>query len=269
MKITVPLYVRLHRDEYTVRPLFFSHPVARHEKLERVLHLLARDLRKELHDLGRALRHDELAAWTFSPELDHHRLDLIIELRKRVVRGRFFFVSWHALGRRLAFCPEVPEVWFEVARGEKLGDRAAEVLTAHFRQREKEDEEDFAPPEKFTLEGTAWITPLDLDIYPAQKIESPEDARRAALGGEGAHDGERELFRVGRCLDQLYPDDLDRVLLRDREVDELTRLLQADDRRPVLLAGPSSTPKAACRCRSSTRAPSSTRTRSCRPWSGK
>ena len=238
MNITVPLYVRLHRDEYTVRPLFFPRPVARHEKLERVLHLLARDLRKELHELGKALRHDDLAAWTYCPTLDDHRLDVVVELRKRVVRGRYFFVSWHALGRRLAFCPEVPDVWFEVARGERLADRAAEVLTAHFRQREKEDEDDFDPPEKFALAGTAWITPLDLDIYPAQKIETPEDARRAALGGEGTHDGERELFRVGRCLDQLYPDDLDRVLLRDREVDELTRLLQANDRRPVLLTGP-------------------------------
>jgi ATP-dependent Clp protease ATP-binding subunit ClpA len=237
MNITVPLYVRLHRDQYTVRPLFFSQPVARHEKLERVLHLLARDLRRELHERGKALRHDDLVAWTFCPELDYHRLDLALELRKRVARGRFFFVSWHALGRRLAFCPEVPDVWFEVARGEALTDRAAEVLTAHFRQREKEDEDDFVPPEQYALEGTAWVTPLDLDIYPAQKIESPEDARRAALGGAGSPDGERELFRVGRCLDQLYPDDLDRVLLRDRELDELTRLLQANDRRPVLLAG--------------------------------
>ena len=239
MNITVPLYVHLLRDAYTVRPLFFSGPVQQHEKLERVLHLLARDLRKELRELGKELRHDDLSAYTFCPDLDYHRHDLAIELRKRIARGRFLLVTLHALGRRLAFCPSLPDVWFEVSRGETLHDRANEVLTAHFRHREKEDEEDFIPPEKYALEGTAWITTLDLDIYPAQAIESPEDARRAALGATDSHDGERELFRVGRCLDQLYPDDLDRVLLRDREVDELTRLLQADDRRPVLLAGPS------------------------------
>src|SRR5262249_22746546 len=43
---------------------------------------------------------------------------------------------------------------------------------------------------------------------------------------------------VGICLDRLYPDDLDRTSYRDREVDELTRLLQAPDCRPVLLVGP-------------------------------
>ncbi len=43
---------------------------------------------------------------------------------------------------------------------------------------------------------------------------------------------------MGRCLDWLYPDDLDRVVLRDKEVDEISSLLAAPDRRPVLLVGP-------------------------------
>ena len=46
------------------------------------------------------------------------------------------------------------------------------------------------------------------------------------------------MQRVGRCLDWLYPDELDRALLRDTEVDELFRLLAAPDRRPVLIVGP-------------------------------
>jgi len=106
-----------------------------------------------------------------------------LDLRKRVARGRFFFVSWHALDRRLAFCLEVADVWFELAPGETLADRAADLLTALFRQRGKEDEDDFISPEKYALEGTPWVTPLDLDIYPAQKIESPEDARRGPVRG--------------------------------------------------------------------------------------
>ncbi len=50
-------------------------------------------------------------------------------------------------------------------------------------------------------------------------------------------DGESELYRVGRCLNHQYPHDLNRVHLRDLEVAELTRLLRASDRRPVLLLG--------------------------------
>jgi hypothetical protein len=87
MNVTIPIYVQARRDTYTVRPLFFPGPVRQHEKLERVLHLLARDLRKELYEIGRQLRHDDLAQWTFSPEMDYHRLELVLELRKRMARG--------------------------------------------------------------------------------------------------------------------------------------------------------------------------------------
>src|SRR5262249_21780589 len=68
--------------------------------------------------------------------------------------------------------------------------------------------------------------------------DQTEDLLRMFLGPRQNIDGERELFRVGRCLDHLYPDDLDRVVLRDREVKELLSLLQSPDRRPVLLVGP-------------------------------
>ena len=42
---------------------------------------------------------------------------------------------------------------------------------------------------------------------------------------------------MGRCLDWLYPDELDRTTLRDAEVSELETLLSGADRRPVLLLG--------------------------------
>jgi ATP-dependent Clp protease ATP-binding subunit ClpA len=245
MKLTIPLYIVLHRPRggaplYLVRPLFFAAPARSHEKLERALTLLTNDLRQHLQELGKRPRHDELAAYGFCPHLDCRRLDVPVELRKRTARGWFFFVVFSALGRRVAFTPGLPEVWFELARGEKLAERAAEVLGEHFREREKKDEDDFAPPEQLALTGTAWVTPLDLDVEPEQKIAADEDSAAVLaelFGGPGKLDGGYELHRVGRCLDDLYPDDLDRVILREREVDELTRLLRADDRRPVLLLG--------------------------------
>src|SRR5207344_3157647 len=59
-----------------------------------------------------------------------------------------------------------------------------------------------------------------------------------SLGSDAPADGASELQRVGRCLDWLYPDELERALLRDKEVEELFTLLAASDRRPILLVGP-------------------------------
>jgi ATP-dependent Clp protease ATP-binding subunit ClpC len=243
VNLTIPLYIETRKtpertQEFVVRPLFFPHPLRKHEKLERAMHLIALDLRLELAELGKQPRHDELARWTFGPNVEPHRLDVKVELRKRTARLRLMFVTFEALGRRLAFSPAVPEAWFELARGENLQTRAAEVLTNHFRDKERQEEEDFTDPETLSLDGTAWVTPLTIEIHPAQVLAPPPTIRFAFLGESAPVDGEVELRRVGRCLDQLYPDDLDRVLLRDREVDELTRLLRGSERRPVLLLGP-------------------------------
>jgi ATP-dependent Clp protease ATP-binding subunit ClpA len=243
MNLTVPLYVESRRQGsetlYLVRPLFFARPARHHERLERALHLLAHELRLHLHHLGKQPRHEELAAWSFNPRLDYQRIDLTIELRKRTARLRLLVVLFDALGRRVAFAPVIPDVWFELARGEQVAARAAEVLGAWFRDQEKDTDEEFVPPERFALEGTAWLSSLDVEVHPDQRLGPPENlAPRAGLGDAPPLDGEEELERVGRCLDRLYPDDLDRALLRDREVEELARLLEAPDRRPILLLGP-------------------------------
>jgi ATP-dependent Clp protease ATP-binding subunit ClpC len=243
MILTVPIYLQRHGADgsfprYTARPLFFGRPVQSGPDLGRVLNQLAVELRLELHTLGKEYRHDELARWSFCPDLDHHRLDLTLELKHQRVKCTFLFVSFEALGRRVAFSPSLPEIWFDLRRGERLVDRATEVLTAHFRAQEKEEEDAFESPAELSLEGKAWVTTLDVQIEPAQLLERPQDSLRAMLGGAEVLDGEAELRRVGRCLDLLHPDGLNRALLREREVAELTRLLEARDRRPVLLLGP-------------------------------
>jgi hypothetical protein len=164
---------------FTVRPLFFPTPSAEAPKLERALHKLTRLLRETLHFLGKELRHDELARYAFNPELDARRIDVAIELRRRAARCRFLFVQFEALERRIA---------------RSLDSRAAEVLSEHFRRREREDQEEFIPPENFTLEGSAWIHPHDVEIHPAPVLAKADDAHRMFLGPKAALDGERELF---------------------------------------------------------------------------
>src|SRR5262245_17333379 len=243
MNITVPIYVERRPGSstdgpgYRVQPLFFPSPEERGEHLERVLDRLAAALRDLLHTLGRQGRHDELARWTFCPDLRQQRLALSLELGRRTVNWTFLVVAFKKFGRTVAFTPSVPDVGFDVQRSERLAEPAGQVLTAHFKQQEKEDA-DAARPEQVSLTGKAWVTALDLSIQPTRKLKQTEETRFALLGQQEVLDGATELRRVGRCLDRLYPNDLDRVVLRDREVAELTRLLTADDRRPVLLLGP-------------------------------
>ncbi len=148
-------------------------------------------------------------------------------------------VTFDHLGQRLAFTPALPSTWFEVTRNEPLEVRAQAVFTEHWRNVERDaDEDEEVRPEETTLSGKAWVQVLELSVNVPAMAPKPAAISFLMLGGNDVGDGATELRRVGRCLDWLYPDELERAILRDREVVELERLLDSDDRRPVLLYGP-------------------------------
>ena len=243
MNLTVPIYVEERKrpgqtvPEYSVRPLFFSHPVRKDELLSRALTKLAGDLRSLLDSLGREMRHDELARWSFLPDMTEKRLSLRLELRRSAPICKALFVRFEALGRRLAFTPVLPDLWFELEKPESLEARAAEVLSAHFRQTEKEGG-DSAIPADLLDPPRAWLTTVEVDVQLKQQPSKPASRFLMLGGGEEEMSGRQELEKVGRCLDRLYPDELDRAVLRDQEVEELKRLLADAEKRPVLLVGP-------------------------------
>ena len=239
MNFRIPLYVFQHKSGYTARPLFATSPERTDDNLNRLLTRLTRDLVTLFELLGRKERHDELAAWTFCPPVTTHRTSVEIELRRRVARVKYLLVAFDHMGRRIAFSPAVPDLWFEVTRGEPLEARAQAVFTEHWRTIERDaDEESDVRPESGTLTGKAWVQVLDLSAnVPALAPKTPP-INFLALGGGETSDGATELRRVGRCLDWLYPDELDRAVLREQEVNELSALLELNDRRPILLSGP-------------------------------
>ncbi|TMQ31891.1 MAG: ATP-dependent Clp protease ATP-binding subunit, partial [Planctomycetota bacterium] len=224
MNLTLPIYVEGTKPGvggtiYRARPLFFAQPEVKGDQLDRLMTRLTRDLGQLLTRLGRQARHEELTSYTFNPPLSQQRLELILLLRRRTFRCRYLFLVFRQLGRRLAFTPSLPEVWFDLVRGETLRDRA----TA----------------------GTAYVSALDLVVHLPVAPRRPEKKKFLMLGDVTPVEGAAELRRVGRCLDWQYPNDLDRVELRDAELAELTRLLDGAERRPLLLLGPRQVGKSA------------------------
>lgn len=222
---------------YIVRPLFQFEPVQRAEKLSRALAKLSNDLYQLLHELGQEPRHDQLAQWTFSPLLDECTIELRLELSSGPHRRNFFLVGYAALERRLYFTPTLPKLHFEVFSNQNLAERATTVLTKHFRELEREGET--VNLDDYALNGKARLTILELTLNPAAIGKKAKKPKRALLfGGEEKKEGEVELRKTGRRMNAMYPDDLERAVGREREVEELARLMSATDRRPVLLVGP-------------------------------
>jgi ATP-dependent Clp protease ATP-binding subunit ClpA len=243
MNLSIPLYIEEHKiphqpsPQFVLRPLFFAAPREVNQQLSAGMSKVAREIRKVLDGFAEAPRQEGMIPWTFSPPLADETVKFTLQLRRQTAECRFVVVSFEAFDRRFAFTPSLPEVWFEVLRGQSVAARAREVITEHFRRLEKADDELVLATELTTF-SRAWITPLEVDIHPHPKLPTPRVEGLLAIFSREAPDGRRELERVGRCLDWQYPDELDRVVLRDGEAAELVRLLSDHDRRPVLLLGP-------------------------------
>ena len=220
-----------------LRPLFFNGPREQDESIQRGMARLARELRRELTVLARTARHEELAAYSFYPTLQERIVKLTLVVAKRRFEMRNLFVTTSAFGRRFAWTPSIPEVWFEIARGETLEQRAEEVLTELFRLREQQlsaNASALAPP---TVAGKAWIASIEVSIDVPSVYVPPVDNIFALLGANDTSDGAAELEKVGRSLNSLYPDELGRATNREAEVNELTRLLSGSDNQPIVLTG--------------------------------
>ena len=122
-----------------VRPLFTLKPVEQSTSLQRALSKLGQSLRKDFDKLGAEARHDDIAWLAFSPYLASKFLTFRLFLSSQTFDCKYLFVTFDAFDKKIAFTPNVPDIWFEIERGEDLKQRAEEVLTEHFRALERRD----------------------------------------------------------------------------------------------------------------------------------
>lgn len=244
MEVTVPILVLSTKrpgektPTYILQPVFFPNPQTRDYNLGRGTAKLAATLRKTLKQFAESGKHEWFSRYIFAPALEGQRLKLALELRNGHFKATFYVVTLKALDRQIAFLPMLPDTWFEVPAEMTLQDRATEVLTRYFRDLEKEGDDVAGVLRRASLDGKAWLTTVEFEVETAPKLqESTKDLLAALFAGESS-DGATELENTGRNLDLLYPDELTRSVCREEEVAELSRLLEARDRRPVLVLGP-------------------------------
>ncbi|HAL72962.1 MAG TPA: hypothetical protein DCP71_14440, partial [Verrucomicrobiales bacterium] len=252
LRLSIPVYVDHHRDEsgktrFRARPLFATQWSEDETDVreDRALKRLGEILRKRLNEEMLSPNHGGLLPWTFSPAVSGQSVRLRIELRRQSFEGSFYVAVFEGAGRRLVLLPRGGGLTLEWPSGTRLEDELRRVLTEHLRKLEKEDETDFDP--KPWLAGSQpHLSHISVVLSGGQRLPSPA-SRKLALGQEEPMNGGRELRKVGRCLEQLYPNDLQRALLREAEVKELLSWFgQRKSHVPmVLLVGPSKAGKTA------------------------
>lgn len=248
MHLTIPVLIEEIRPvdqpgpaEHRLQPLFIGEPRGSSTSLSRGLAGLRRSLTSQLMLLSREGKHAAVSAYGFFPDVRIESFAVRLDLRGGPMRAVVPVATFPQWSRLLGFLPDARDVWFQL---EPKGDheaRVTDVLTRVFREFERR----LDPGDFDTLLGRfreprrrLSIVPVSVWFDPDQRLERPRDDSRAALGSEQVFDGQSELAKVGRCLDDLHPDRLDRCFGRDDTVAEMERLLAAADHRPVAIIGP-------------------------------
>lgn len=230
---------------HTARPLFFPHDFEQTGRLQTVLANLADSLRRRIETSGKEARHDEIARMCFAPAVAGNTVDFKLNFGAGTFACKYFVAQLSGFGKKLAFAPALPDVWFEIERGENLTERAATIFDEHFRRLERRDGRGSQNPELYNSNSKVWLTTVDFDAALPQVYEPEETNLFALLGASGKMNGAEELYKTGRQLDRLFPAELERAVLRENELAELTEYLDAPDQRPVLLVGKKSAGKTA------------------------
>ncbi|MGJ8655656.1 MAG: AAA family ATPase [Akkermansiaceae bacterium] len=230
---------------YSVSPIFNQEITASDLREDRATERLTQNLRGYIAALVKKQNHSELTTLSYSPELSRHLLKLELRLKKQTFRGKFFFVVFSALERRIAYCPKQPEVSFELLRGDQIQERATTILTKYYRKKEREEGK--AQPEEIANAQNYNLSYIDIENNIQQKLDPNQGSQFfASLGSTEKLNGASELERIGRCINRLYPQQIKRAVMRETLVGEIASLFdQTQLLRPVVLIGPSQVGKTA------------------------
>ena len=249
MDSIIPVLYRIHRGPQAnviAQPLFFDGPTARATTLERASHTLQNELLNHFRTLSQQLDQRELLPWLNPPDFHNHRLALRLEDGLRTELMDVLLISYRALDRIVVFSPNYCSLHFEIAHLDELADRATAVFNRQLKQARKKQTglqiEDLAIPAHCQLRLSA----ISLHWNPVQDLQPKSDRDMAGLGGDDEQiDGAAELQSVGRLLNRLYPENLDRALGCDAAVAALDDGLRQRKRQAVLLLGESGVGKTA------------------------
>lgn len=235
---------------YWARPLFFLSEFEQKDNLEdRAVRRLQDKVREHLMAQAGGINHRALEAWSFHPRLLYRQLDLLINLRRHTLRTRIYVATFPSFGRTLALLPQLPGLTIEVLSTEKLEDRVSEVLTEHFKRLEKKQEN--LSEYQFSEVVYSHLDTLQIRVQVDRELPEDDGEERALafLGDAQKITGANELERTGRCLNRLYPNDLERALCREAEVTGLLGWFRqargATAPAPVVLVGPNQVGKTA------------------------
>lgn len=240
---TIPVFVQVSTlpgwgDEFNCIPLFWPSGNSRNKTLGKALAHLRSNAKRYLEFCANSGEQDRLARALFSPSTTIHSTKCRLEHKSASLTFQLFYVTYRIETEEFAQIPIADNLTLRLKSELPHEPQVQQALQSWTNKKLQKRTLEWEAICNFAKVRDAWTTTVDVgfrpDFLPNKDSDNPFAFLFVMKKIEGAH----ELALVGRCLSQQYPEDLERAYCREREADELTRLLHAEDRRPILVVGP-------------------------------
>jgi len=243
--LKIPVFVA-HRKAsgYRLRCLFLPHIEAVAVRYESALNKLRQAVIRCFQGVksNRSTLDDRL--WlTFAPELRFELVPLGFDSGRRWVEGVFAAAHFSVGDRRYACLPQLEGTIADLGDGHldkaQRTERLVACIQQYFRAQRKELGDAFDPLACLASANDE-LGELELSMHVSHgrfPFEGDGDLM-ASLRDDEVGDGPSEMARVAVDLNELYPEALDRAILRDDLVQEVAQSIYRADAGAVVLVGP-------------------------------
>ena len=241
-----PVLVTPLKEGYHLRPLFSNSPSSEAKRFRDVIDLLSKDVRqmfRAFETQGGTI--DELLWFTFNPNLKFELKKLCFALGPYMVFGDFTIVRFSLKGHQFLCLPKfdnffaiVSDNLFEYG---SFTEQLTTIVHDCLQKQRKKDPHGFSPNDYYA-NGNEFVTTVSLPVNVKRApfpFEQQTDVWFASLNSQQQDfSGATELARVGSNLRDIYPNKLQRALMRDTFVSRLGKLIFGTKMTAVVIVGP-------------------------------
>lgn len=240
-----PVLVMPQKGSYRVRLLFNNHFSTEAVRFKDALEILIKRIKRALVEFSATRDNLEDLFWYhFNPKIHFYQQRLQFSLGQTYIDGHFAIAEFKIKEQKIAFLPFVDNKFLMLFSDSKTyGSNIAQIEgQVHEYLREQRKKEDYFSAQYYYASGKEFITTVDFYVNIKQDkfpFESSGFSFFALQHRQGEFDGAVEVNKVGQNWCDLYPDRLQRAILRDDIVNHLRNLIFSPRLTAIAVIGPS------------------------------
>lgn len=248
--INLPTLVRTveieKKQQYYLRPLFFSNPIATDRRYEKSVSKFQKEIRHYFRGFHLSRQNSEQLLWfLFNPSVTYKRYYLSLRIGMQTLKGDFgvaYFVLQDKVFVTLPMFDNFMFIVEEDGKGKRfIKQKVQETIEKLLRKAKKDNNNNSIDIEPYLSRKGEFVTTITVNVS-VEEGKFPFEYQRedwffSRLSGGMAFDGATELEKVGNNLNDFYPSELKRAFYREDLVNRLSQVVYQKENSPIVIVG--------------------------------